>query len=220
MQDLISEAHGLLRHQPIERRVRAKLGADTIVDSTRALLLWEPRRVPVIAVPAEDIERAGAGACDQRPRRRRAAPGDPVPGAHGRGRARHRRRPPGAGFRFEDEDLAERGARLRRLRLARGGRADPRPSRPVPPRRRARTSRSIRIEVDGEVVAETTGGRLLFETRAAGALLPAREDVRADLRPTESTSYCPYKGHASYWSLEAGGRVLEERRLDLPGTVA
>ena len=43
MQDLISEARDLLRHEPIERRVRAKLGADTIVDSTRAMLLWEPR---------------------------------------------------------------------------------------------------------------------------------------------------------------------------------
>ena len=73
-----------------------------------------------------------------------------------------------------------------------------------------RTSRSIRIEVDGEVVAETTGGRLLFETQLPTRFYLPREDVRADLRPTESTSYCPYKGHASYWSLEAGGRVLED----------
>jgi hypothetical protein len=37
--------------------VRAKLGADTIVDSTKAMLIWEPRRVcPSYAVPEEDIE--------------------------------------------------------------------------------------------------------------------------------------------------------------------
>jgi hypothetical protein len=45
MRDLISEARDLLRHEPIERRVRAERGGDTIVDSTRAVLLWEPRRV-------------------------------------------------------------------------------------------------------------------------------------------------------------------------------
>jgi uncharacterized protein (DUF427 family) len=44
MQDQISEARDLLRHEPIERRVRAQRGGDTIVDSTRAVLLWEPRR--------------------------------------------------------------------------------------------------------------------------------------------------------------------------------
>jgi uncharacterized protein (DUF427 family) len=28
-----------------------------------------------------------------------------------------------------------------------------------------------------------------------------REDVRADLRPSPSRSYCPYKGEASWWSV-------------------
>jgi uncharacterized protein (DUF427 family) len=29
-----------------------------------------------------------------------------------------------------------------------------------------------------------------------------REDILAELRPSEFRSFCPYKGHASYWSLE------------------
>jgi uncharacterized protein (DUF427 family) len=33
-----------------------------------------------------------------------------------------------------------------------------------------------------------------------------REDVRVDLQPSPQRRYCPYKGEASYWSLEAGGR--------------
>ena len=56
MQDLLTRARSQLRHEPIERRVRANLGAEAIVDSTRAMLVWEPRRVvPSYAVPADDI---------------------------------------------------------------------------------------------------------------------------------------------------------------------
>ena len=55
MQDLLAQARGQLRHEPIEKRVRAELGGQTIVDSTRAILVWEPRRVvPSYAVPAQD----------------------------------------------------------------------------------------------------------------------------------------------------------------------
>ena len=73
-----------------------------------------------------------------------------------------------------------------------------------------RSSRPIRIEVDGEVIAETTGARLLFETQLPTRFYLPREDIQAELRPSEARSYCPYKGAASYWSLEAGGRVLED----------
>jgi uncharacterized protein (DUF427 family) len=45
-----------LRYEPIGKRIRAVLGGGTAVDSTRAVLVWEPRRiVPSYAVPADDI---------------------------------------------------------------------------------------------------------------------------------------------------------------------
>ena len=214
MQDLISEARGLLRHQPIERHVRAKLGAETIVDSRRALLLWEPRRVcPSYAVPAEDIdgELAPAAAANGHvdgilhpgiPFEVHTAEGEPVTVA---GRT-------GAGFRLADEDLAGY-VELDFQAFDWYEEAEPVIGHPRDPFHRVdvlRSSRPIRIEVDGEVIAETTDGRLLFETHLPTRFYLPREDVRADLRPTESTSYCPYKGHASYWSVEASGRVLED----------
>ena len=56
MQDLMDEAGGLLRHEPIDRRVRASLEGRTIADSSRAILVWEPRRIsPFYAVPDEDL---------------------------------------------------------------------------------------------------------------------------------------------------------------------
>ena len=36
---------GGLRFQPTPKRVRALVGDDPVVDSTRAVLLWEPRRI-------------------------------------------------------------------------------------------------------------------------------------------------------------------------------
>jgi uncharacterized protein (DUF427 family) len=74
-----------------------------------------------------------------------------------------------------------------------------------------RSARTVRIEVDGDVVAETTGARLLFETWLTVRFYLPREDVRVELHPSSRRTYCPYKGEASYWSVEAGGR----RRADL-----
>jgi hypothetical protein len=63
---LMASGFGELRHEPTAKRIQAVLGSDTIVDSTRAVLVWEPRRiVPSYAVPAEDVRGdlvpAGAG---------------------------------------------------------------------------------------------------------------------------------------------------------------
>ena len=41
-----------------------------------------------------------------------------------------------------------------------------------------------------------------------------REDVRLELYPSSRRTYCPYKGEASYWSVDVGGR----RRNDLGWT--
>jgi len=60
---------GELRHEPTAKRIRAQLGEATVVDSTRAALVWEPRRVvPTYAVPVEDVRAeltpAGAAPAD------------------------------------------------------------------------------------------------------------------------------------------------------------
>src|SRR5689334_713503 len=48
---------GALRHEPTQKRIRGMLGGRTVVDSRRAVLVWEPKRiVPSYAVPAEDID--------------------------------------------------------------------------------------------------------------------------------------------------------------------
>ena len=45
-----------LRIHPTAKRIRAFVGGDPIIDSTKAMIVWEPRRiVPSYAVPVEDI---------------------------------------------------------------------------------------------------------------------------------------------------------------------
>jgi uncharacterized protein (DUF427 family) len=71
-----------------------------------------------------------------------------------------------------------------------------------------RSSRSVRIEVAGAVVAETIRSTFLFETGLPRRTYIPKLDVRMDLLdPTPSATMCPYKGTARYWSVRVGGEV-------------
>jgi uncharacterized protein (DUF427 family) len=73
------------------------------------------------------------------------------------------------------------------------------------------SSRHVRVTVDGELIAETTRPRLLFETSLPVRYYIPRLDVRMELlKPSTTTSRCPYKGVASYWSVQAGDTVHED----------
>ena len=81
----------------------------------------------------------------------------------------------------------------------------PRPPRvePVPER--------IRVVVGGETVADSTHALRVLETAGAPVYYVPREDVRSDLLArTDRSTHCEWKGDATYWSVEAGGRRLED----------
>src|SRR4051812_29556599 len=69
------------------------------------------------------------------------------------------------------------------------------------------SSRHVRVEVDGDTVAESAGPRMLFETGLPVRYYLPKPHVRMDLlTSTETVSHCPYKGEAEWWSVRAGGR--------------
>ncbi len=71
-----------------------------------------------------------------------------------------------------------------------------------------RSSRSVRVSVDGTVVAASTRPRMLFESGLPVRYYLPREDVREDLLvPSYTTTRCPYKGTAHYWSLRVNGKL-------------
>ncbi len=233
VRDALMRHLGELRHEPSERRVRARLADQTVIDSTRAVLVWEPRRVVAsYAVPVEDVHgdliplpslpatasSAAVGfhvpdigklpVLDPRiPFAVHTTDGESV-GVRGRDGSRL-----GAGFRPTDPDLAghvildfasfdawfEEDERIVSHPRDPFHRIDVLPS-----------SRRVRLTLDGYVLAESTRARLLFETMLPVRYYMPREDVRTELHPSATRTYCAYKGEASYWSATVGGRVVSD----------
>ncbi len=74
------------------------------------------------------------------------------------------------------------------------------------------TSRRVRVLVNGQTVADSRRPYVLFETGLPPRYYLPREDVDDDaLVAIENRTRCPYKGIASYWSVQAGGEL--ERAL-------
>lgn len=70
--------------------------------------------------------------------------------------------------------------------------------------------RRIRAVFGGETVVDTVRGKLLHETGYLPQLYVPERDVRTELfTPTDHTTHCPFKGDASYWSLNVDGQVAE-----------
>src|SRR3954468_7071337 len=63
------------------------------------------------------------------------------------------------------------------------------------------SEQTVRVVHNGELLAESTRAIALEETGLPTRYYLPREDVRMDLlTPTDTTSHCPYKGDASYFS--------------------
>src|SRR5580692_3114821 len=73
----------------------------------------------------------------------------------------------------------------------------------------------ISIDANRSRVVVKVGGKIIADTRDALTLreasyppvqyIPRRDVDMAALRRSEHTTYCPYKGDASYYSIPAGG---------------
>ena len=73
------------------------------------------------------------------------------------------------------------------------------------------TSRRLRVMAEGVVLVDTTTTMGVYETSLPPLLYVSREQLRADvLAPSATTSYCPYKGTATYWSADVGGKRLSD----------
>jgi uncharacterized protein (DUF427 family) len=215
--DVLSRELPRLRYEPTDKRIRAMAGGRTVVDSTRSVLVWEPRRVvPSYAVPAEDVDAelepsAGEAAVagdsppvltPMVPFRAHTADGESLDLRVG-DEVRE-----GAAFRLADADL-DGYLLLDFDAFDEWYEEDERnvghPRNPFHRIDILHSSRHVRVELDGRLLAETRRPRLLFETGLPPRFYMPREDVVAELRPSRKQTYCAYKGQASYWSVDAGG---------------
>ncbi|MGH2889994.1 MAG: DUF427 domain-containing protein [Solirubrobacteraceae bacterium] len=73
-----------------------------------------------------------------------------------------------------------------------------------------RTPKRVRVEVGGEVIADSRRAFILHESGLQPAYYFPPEDVRTDvLSPTDRHTHCPKKGDASYYTISAGGETVE-----------
>jgi len=230
--ELLASGIGQLRYEPTTKRVRATLGGATVVDSTRAVLVWEPRRiVPSYAVPAADIhgelvpstapttdgELADGSLLPDVFARPVLDPSVPFSAHTTAGEAvdvhANGENSPGAGLRLTDPDLA--GYVVLDFPAFDGWSEEDEPivGHPRDPFHRIdvlASSRHLRLELDGHVLAESSRPMLLFETMLPVRYYLPRGDVRAKLVRSDTHTYCAYKGKASYWSANVGGRLVPD----------
>jgi adenylate cyclase len=68
----------------------------------------------------------------------------------------------------------------------------------------------VRVVFAGKTIADSMDVVVLHETRLPPQYYFPRKDVRMEfLRRTEHRTHCPFKGNASYWTIEAGNQVAD-----------
>lgn len=68
----------------------------------------------------------------------------------------------------------------------------------------------VTISLGGEVIADSANALLMRESNHGDVYYLPEADVRMDLATvTDASSYCPFKGTASYFSFAAGDKTAE-----------
>jgi uncharacterized protein (DUF427 family) len=194
--------------EPVPRRVRAVLAGETVVDTTNARYVWEWPGFPQYYIPLTDV-RADAlvdeGTTEETPR------GDVV--LFGL-RAGDQRRPQAAKVLHaaKVEGLDET-VRFEWSAFDAWYEEDERvfvhPRNPYTRVDTLRSTRTVRVESHGVVLAETSSPVLLFETGLPTRYYVNRTDVDfTRLAPSATVTSCPYKGTTTgYWSALVEGRT-------------
>jgi uncharacterized protein (DUF427 family) len=200
------EGEGLLYLESSPRRIRGLAGGETVVDSRQPRMLHEQGKLPIYLFPRTDVRTDLL-----HPSKRRTQSAN-------KGEARwwdleldsgrveaaaweYSAPPPDAppldglfGFRWEAlEEWFEEDER-----------AIVHPRDPYHRVDVLDTSRRVRISLEGQILADSTRARVIFETNLPPRWYLPREDVKAELQESELRTGCAYKGYASYYSLPAG----------------
>ncbi|MCB1684742.1 MAG: DUF427 domain-containing protein [Pseudomonadales bacterium] len=68
----------------------------------------------------------------------------------------------------------------------------------------------VEVAFAGTVIATSDRALLVDESRHDPVYYIPRSDVlMSALTPTDHSTYCPFKGHARYWTLQVGDRIEE-----------
>jgi uncharacterized protein (DUF427 family) len=201
---------GRVRTEPGAKRVRTFVGGIAVADTTRPLYVWETPYYPSYYLPAADV------------RTDLLVPTDTVTHSTSRGDAKHftvrvgERERVDAAWQYPDSPIEELRDHIRFDWDAMDSWFEedeevfvhvrsPYTRIDILP-----TSRTVRVELNGVVLAVSPRPLVLFETGLQPRWYLPKVDVRMDLlEPTEHSSRCPYKGQAEYWSARVGDELVE-----------
>ena len=200
------------RIEPSARWVRAVLNGTTVADSKRVQLLWEPNRLASYAFPQDDVRMDLLQRSGERPDDPKgpttlwtAEVGDrvakdaawsvdvPSEGSPDlSGYVVLNWRDMDTWYEEDDEVYVHPRDPYHRVDVL-------------------NSSRHVQVEMLGETVADTTRPRLLFETGLPTRYYIPRQDARMDmLVPSSTVTECPYKGRATYFGVQVGGKLARD----------
>jgi uncharacterized protein (DUF427 family) len=197
--------------EPVPRRIRATLGGRVVLDTTRAVYLWEWPPYPQYYVPLADVADGVLVDTGETEQHERGTARVHVVGAEsdpGRdvgkdvGRAR-----------VYDEGLVAGRVRFDWDALDSWFEEDEEvfvhPRNPYSRVDAIRSGRLVQVSVDGVVLAESTSTVMVFETGLPTRYYFPRTALDFEhLVPSDTETACPYKGRTSdYWSSTAGSRL-------------
>jgi uncharacterized protein (DUF427 family) len=202
----------LLYIEGVWPRIRGVAEGETVVDSSNAQLLHETGSLPVYHFPLEEVRMDLLAETGERSDSARGtlAWHDLAIGARSEPRAAWSYPSPASGAEWLSGLIAFRWNALDEW-FAEAEQLFGHPRDPYSRIDVCRTTRHVRVLLDGEVLADSRRARVLYE-----AALPPRwylppEDVRTELLvPSGKVSRCAYKGAASYWHVRVGDRMVED----------
>ncbi len=202
---------GGLRVEPGPKRVRTYLGGELVADTIRPWLVWEVPHYPAYYLPRDDV------------RTHLLAPTERTELSVDRGQARYftikagGREAVDAAWHYPDSpiealrDLIRFDWHAMDAWFEEDEEVDVHPRDPYVRVDVLASSRHVEVVLGGVTVADSRQPRLLFETGLPTRYYLPLVDVRLDLLRTSSrTTRCPYKGTASYWSVEIDGQLFED----------
>ncbi|MFD9699792.1 DUF427 domain-containing protein [Lentzea sp. NPDC059081] len=200
-----NEQRGRVRVENSAKRVRAYFGGELVADTISPRLVWEIPHYPAYYLPLSAVraELKPAGETAHSPSRGDGVVHDVVTAG---GTAS------GAALTYPDSPIEELRDLVRFDFAAMDEwleEDEPIYVHPRDPYKRVdvlNSSRHVRVALDGVTLAASTQPRILFETSLPPRYYLPLSDVRFDLlRPSDTQTQCPYKGTATYWSVEVNG---------------
>ncbi|WP_410813816.1 DUF427 domain-containing protein [Micromonospora sp. 067-2] len=196
------------RIEPVPRRIRAYLAGELVLDTRRARYVWEWPYYPQYYVPVDDVNRTIL-IDEHRTERIRCGTGR----VHGL-RVGETSRP--SSVRWYGTDALpglDDTLRFEWAALDNWFEEDEEvfvhPRNPYARVDAIRSTRHVRVELDGVVLAESASPVLVFETGLPTRYYLNQTEVNlGHLVPSRTTSSCPYKGRTSrYWSVRVNGTL-------------